>query len=157
MDADVGLRRVGPADEDFLLGLFAAVRGAQFAALPGPVRGALLPMQYQAQQRQYEQAWPAGDHQLILRHGRPIGRLLVARTSEEFRLVDIALLPAHQGCGIGSGLLRMLLREAGDHGLPLTLHVAKDNPARRLYLRLGFRVTDEDGMYAFLRKDPLAG
>lgn len=154
--AGVTLRQTDAGDEGFLLALFGAVRAGEFAALPEPVRDTLLPVQYQAQKRQYEQAWPDADHCLILLAGAPVGRLWVARTSREIRLLDIALLPAHQGCGIGGGLVRLLVDEGNRQGLPLTLHVSKHNRAGRLYRRLGFRVTDDDGVYEFLRKEPVA-
>jgi ribosomal protein S18 acetylase RimI-like enzyme len=54
-------------------------------------------------------------------------------------VVDLALLPAAQGQGIGSALLRELQRAAQLAGLLLCLQVADDNAAAlRLYLRLGF-------------------
>ncbi len=62
----------------------------------------------------------------------------MAREPEELRLVDISLLPAHRGSGVGTELLRALQQEATTAGKPLRLSVARDNPARRLYARLGF-------------------
>jgi ribosomal protein S18 acetylase RimI-like enzyme len=76
-----------------------------------------------------------------------IGRILVVRTSEEIHLVDIALLPANQGQGIGAGLIKELLDEGDRDGLPVRLEVLKNNRAALLYERLGFVKTGERGMH----------
>ena len=84
---------------------------------------------------------------MILEDAHPIGRLYVDRRPDEIRLIDIALLPSHRGRGIGSELTGGLLAEADRADLPLRLHVEADNPARRLYQRLGFREVADHGVY----------
>jgi ribosomal protein S18 acetylase RimI-like enzyme len=91
---------------------------------------------------------------VILVGGEPAGRLYVARWPEELRIVDIALLPAFRGRGIGTGLLRSLMEEADAADRPLTIHVEAGNPARSLYERLGFEVAEDRGVYLFLRRPP---
>ena len=44
-----------------------------------------------------------------------------------------------RGQGVGEKLMRALIGEAARHGLSLCLSVRSENPARRLYERLGFR------------------
>ena len=46
--------------------------------------------------------------------------------------------------GIGTRLLKDLLCRADSIGKPVTLEVMHGNPAKRLYLRLGFRQTGQD-------------
>jgi ribosomal protein S18 acetylase RimI-like enzyme len=54
-------------------------------------------------------------------------------------------LPEHQGRGIGTALLREFINSAHEKGVSATLEVLKANePARRLYERLGFTVVFED-------------
>ena len=77
----------------------------------------------------------------------PIGRILVDRSGETIRLVDIALLTEFRGRGIGSILLRRLLDEGAAAGKRVVLSVYKFNPAMRLYERLGFFKVAEDGLY----------
>lgn len=48
--------------------------------------------------------------------------------------------------------MRDLLAEALDSGKKLTVHVEKDNPARRLYDRLGFIAIGESGIYDLLER-----
>jgi ribosomal protein S18 acetylase RimI-like enzyme len=66
--------------------------------------------------------------------------------------MDIALLPAYRGQGIGTRLLDALLAQA--QGAPVTLHVEPLNPAQRLYRRLGFRLLEDRGVYHFLEWRP---
>jgi len=54
--------------------------------------------------------------------------------------ISIGVRPAARGQGIGEKLLRALIAEAGLRELGLCLSVRSENPARRLYDRLGFRV-----------------
>jgi GNAT superfamily N-acetyltransferase len=54
--------------------------------------------------------------------------------------VTIGVVAAERGQGVGTALLRGLIREARDRGYPaLSLSVEFDNAALRLYQRLGFR------------------
>ncbi|GAA4367809.1 GNAT family N-acetyltransferase [Actinomadura verrucosospora] len=54
----------------------------------------------------------------------------------------LGVLPSHRGQGIGTGLLHTLINhEAPERGLTrLQLNVAVENPAHRLYQRLGFTI-----------------
>jgi ribosomal protein S18 acetylase RimI-like enzyme len=58
---------------------------------------------------------------------------------EETPKVSIGVKPNARGQGVGETLMRALIGEAARHGLGLCLSVRSDNPARRLYERLGFR------------------
>ena len=53
--------------------------------------------------------------------------------------MSIGVKPKARGQGIGEKLMRALIGEAARRGLSLNLSVRSDNPARRLYERLGFR------------------
>jgi GNAT superfamily N-acetyltransferase len=63
--------------------------------------------------------------------------------------INIALMPAYRGQGIGSALLDVLIKSAQEDGFPaLSLSVDLRNPAKHLYLRKGFveRETQGDSM-----------
>jgi ribosomal protein S18 acetylase RimI-like enzyme len=81
--------------------------------------------------------------QVIMLRGQDIGIISVDRQESGIFLSNLELLPAFRGLGIGTALLKTLLEEAQQKGLPLTLQVLKVNPARRLYERLGFVVSGE--------------
>ncbi|MBP7692260.1 MAG: GNAT family N-acetyltransferase [Anaerolineales bacterium] len=59
--------------------------------------------------------------------------------------ISIAVLPDYRGRGIGSRLLARLLDQAQGRWPAVSLSVARDNPAGRLYARLGFAVVAESG------------
>jgi ribosomal protein S18 acetylase RimI-like enzyme len=111
-------------------------------------------MQFAAQNRHFQQFHPKAAFALILRDGAPAGRLYVDRRDDEICVVDIALLPEHRGAGIGTSVLEGLLAEADGAGHRVTLQVARSNPARRLYERLGFVKTSEDDVYLALERLP---
>ncbi len=50
----------------------------------------------------------------------------------------IALLPNFRGLGIGTKLLKQILTIAQDHFPAVSLSIRADNPALRLYQRIGF-------------------
>lgn len=78
--------------------------------------------------------------------GVPVGRHRVVRGEGQVELAGLQLLPAYQGRGIGTALVRAAIAEAEGAGQPCRLSVEKDNPrARALYERLGFVLTGEDG------------
>jgi ribosomal protein S18 acetylase RimI-like enzyme len=81
--------------------------------------------------------------QIIVLNGQDIGVISVGREGTSMFLSNIELLPAYQGRGIGTFLIKALLDEAHQKGVVLTLQVLKVNPARRLYERLGFAISGE--------------
>ncbi len=86
-------------------------------------------------------------------HQRPIGaawvRLLMGeqrnypQIDETIPELAIAVLPAYANQGVGTGLLNELVVAANSLYPAIVLSVRADNPAQRLYERLGFVVVDE--------------
>ena len=60
--------------------------------------------------------------------------------------VTIGVNPYVRGRGVGGMLLHALLGEAARRGIGLCLNVRHDNPARRLYERVGFRLVPGSGV-----------
>ena len=77
---------------------------------------------------------------MVEESGRSVGYVCVIHQSECDFIEEIALLPEAQGRGIGTQLLRGILRAAQRRGLPVRLSVFVNNPAQALYARLGFEV-----------------
>lgn len=93
----------------------------------------------------------------MLVDGEPAGRLYVDRPPGELRVMDVALLPEFRGRGVGTELLRRVLAEGAATARPVTIHVERLNPARRLYARLGFVAEDAGGpVYLLMRWTPPA-
>ena len=66
--------------------------------------------------------------------------------------VGIAVRPEHRGRGIGTCLLDALFDRASQRHGAVSLSVSADNPAVRLYERLGFEVVAESGDSLTMRK-----
>ena len=63
---------------------------------------------------------------------------------DEIPELAISILPEFRGYGIGTKLLKKLFEVLRGNGYERTsLSVQKDNPAVRLYKRLGYRITEE--------------
>jgi ribosomal protein S18 acetylase RimI-like enzyme len=156
-DGDVRLRPVEPADEDFLLHVYASSRADEMALVPWDEeqKRAFVRSQFEAQYAQYSERFPDAEYDIILYRGRPAGRLWIGRTPEQIRLLDIAILPEFQNQGIGATLLRQLLAESEQRGLPLRHMVFKLNTAAlRFYQRFGFRQIDDVGAYIHMERRP---
>src|SRR5215467_11420380 len=65
--------------------------------------------------------------------------LKVPYGDEETPKVSVGVKPNARGQGVGGKLMRALIGEAARRELGLNLSVRSENPARRLYERLGFR------------------
>lgn len=154
--ADVVLRPVTHTDRDFLVEVYGSTREDELdqVAWPPGEREAFVRMQFDAQDASYRSQNPHGAFDVIEVGGRRAGRLYVDRRPAEIRIVDIALLPAFRGAGIGSALVAALQAEAAATGRALTIHVEIHNPAARLYARLGFVVAAERGVYRRMEWTP---
>jgi ribosomal protein S18 acetylase RimI-like enzyme len=152
----ISLRPYRTDDQEFLFKLYASTRMHEIAGFgwPAAQQEMFLRMQFDAQRRSYEAAYPEAEHQIIERDEQPIGRMMVFRKEDSMLLVDIALLTEHRGLGIGGQLIRDLAQQCSRDRVPLGLQVLKANPALRLYERLGFTRTGEDQMYIQMERLP---
>ncbi len=150
------LRSVTAEDEAFLLNLFASTRAEElaFMNLDDNQKKTFVSMQFQAQSRQYVMSYPQAQNSIILLNDDPVGRLLLDRGKLEFTLVDVALLPVHRGAGIGTELIKDILKEAAAAGKPVRLHVLTSSAANRLYERLGFSRVGGDAVYLEMKWVP---
>jgi len=162
LPAGVTLRPITDADLPFLAELYASTRREEVAKTPWSEeeRESFLRWQFEAQHQHYREHYPDCAFEVIELSppeggpSVPVGRLYVDRWESEIRLVDIALLPAHRGHGIGSALLSRLLAEGRASGKPVSIHVESNNPALHLYRRLGFEHVDSNGVYYLMRWTP---
>jgi ribosomal protein S18 acetylase RimI-like enzyme len=155
----IRFRPISPGDEPFLSRVYASTRVDELAVTDwdDAQKAAFLQMQFAAQHKFYQENYTDTDFLVILQDDTPIGRLYVARWKDEIRIVDIALLPTYRGTGIGTAILRDLLAEADDRRQPVRIHVERDNPALRLYQRLGFVLIEDKGVYLFMERRPTVG
>lgn len=146
------LRPCRPDDDAFLRSVYASVRADEIA-LTGwddAQAQAFLRMQFDAQHHHYRTHNPDARFDVIESDGIPAGRLYVARAADYVHVIDIALLPAWRGRGIGTALLRALMDEAAGAHRYVSIHVEINNPAQALYARLGFQEVSTAGLYRLL-------
>lgn len=136
-------------DLEFLYRLYASLREEELkpVAWSDEQKHAFLRQQFNAQRAHYHGNYASAEYLIIMETEAPIGRLYLHRRPEDVRIMDIALLPEHCGRGIGGLLIRELLDEAGAAGQSVSIHVEINNPAMRLYERLGFKQIDTYGVY----------
>jgi GNAT superfamily N-acetyltransferase len=89
----------------------------------------------------YGAAFPNAMEFIVEKLGDPIGRVMVDFGANEVRVLDIGLIRAALGRGLGSGVLRALQAAAAGVPAPLALCVFSLHvQAKQLYLSLGFAV-----------------
>jgi ribosomal protein S18 acetylase RimI-like enzyme len=156
-DIGVTLRPSGEQDMDFLFRVYADSRAGEMALIADwsdEQKDEFLRFQFRAQDNHYREHYPDARYDLILRDGRPIGRLYVCDLEEEIRLMDIALLATERNRGVGTALMQALLERATQQGKFVSLHVEEHNPAKRLYERLGFRDVADVSFYKLMHWHP---
>jgi GNAT superfamily N-acetyltransferase len=151
----LSLRACVPEDDAFLLSVFASTRERELEQLPDAhFRRLFLQQQFAAQRSHYALHYPDADLAVVLERGTPVGRLYVARRSDEVRILDLTLLPERRNAGIGSRLLGDLMAEAERASVPVRIYVETFNPSLRLFERLGFVAVEENGYHLLLEWRP---
>lgn len=144
------LRPVEDRDEPLLLRLYAETRAAEMALVPwtDEQKAAFVRMQFDAQRADYSRRHADGAHSIVLdAGGEPVGRLWVTRRDEAIHVVDLVVLEARRGAGIGGAVLRDLMREADEADLPLRVYVETVTPAPGYFERLGFVAVEDTGFH----------
>ncbi|HKR77086.1 MAG TPA: GNAT family N-acetyltransferase [Rhodanobacter sp.] len=148
-------REAQNGDLPFFRRLYADVRAAELAAAPWPddLRQSFLDSQFVLQHQHYTAHYQPADYLVIEDMGEPAGRLYLHQDGREVNVIDIALLAATRGRGMGSALLRLVQQTAKRDGLAsVMLHVEQRNAgARRLYERMGFAVEEDIGSHLRMR------
>ncbi len=142
-------RPIRESDKDFLRRLYASTREEELAATPWTeaYKAEFLRGQFEAQHSHYMSYFTDASFDLILQGDTPIGRLYIEEREKEFRIIDIALLPEYRRRGLGRALLEEVLERGRAAAKAVRIHVETNNPAMRLYLRLGFSRIEDQGPY----------
>jgi GNAT superfamily N-acetyltransferase len=141
-------------DHDFDLSVYASTRLDELTVLGWTSNQVdeFVRMQYQAQSRHYRQHYPHATFSIVTVAGKGAGRLIVARSERDILIVDIALLPKYRRGGIGGRVVRQLIAEADQVGIPVRCHVEVSNPARGFWEHLGFTATRLDGAHVLMER-----
>ncbi len=102
----------------------------------------------------FARQWNLGEVSIVTLKARDIGWVQRRSAHEATTLLNLFLLPADQGRGIGGAILQQLLAQAGKQGKTVTLSVMKRNRALGFYRRHGFVVTHEGPHEFTMRCEP---
>ncbi len=86
-------------------------------------------------------SWQESENFILESDQEPIGLLRLTEEGDSLHVRDVQIAERHRGQGAGTFLLETSHRWARERGLhELQLRVFVDNPAARLYLRMGYRL-----------------
>jgi ribosomal protein S18 acetylase RimI-like enzyme len=149
---ELSRRPATAADRDLFLRLYASTRARELA-LTGwtdAEKEAFVLQQFTAQDTYYRNTWPDAAYDAVELSGESIGRIYVDLRPGALQLMEITLLPERRGQGLGTILVREVIAQADSLNLPVSLFVEAENPAQRLYARLGFQFAEDHGIYQLL-------
>jgi len=146
---EISFRSVVPTDEAFLLRLYRTTREREMeiAGLPEEERDKFIRFQFFARKKHYDEFYGDAENLVVLKKKKPIGRHMLLRRDNEYRLVLTELLPEHQGGGIGSKLVQDFLDEATEAGKPVRLQILKYGGPLKMLERLGFAITTSNDFF----------
>jgi ribosomal protein S18 acetylase RimI-like enzyme len=104
-----------------------------------PLTEAVGPWDEAVQQKLIEEAVADAGTSILRQHEDDAGWLQVEETRHIVHLQQLFVLPAMRNRGLGTSLLTWMKERAERKRKDLTLEVMANNPARRLYDRLGFK------------------
>lgn len=152
----ISFRVIHDADAAFLRRVYAEGRDWEFRLTlwSEADKEDFLARQFDLQDLHYRRNHPDAVRRIIVLDGVDIGRLYLHRKDDCLHILEFGLLAAYRGRGIGTDILRSLLNEAHGGKVPARLHVERDSPALRLYLRHGFRPVGGRGHHLALEWRP---
>ncbi len=152
----VRLRPVQPEDETFLAAVYGSTRERELAMVPwtNEQRETFIRFQCTAQLQHYKTEYPQAEHSIILRGEEPVGRIYLDRRESEFRILDITVLPAFRGQGIGTPIIRRVMTEASLVGKKVGIQLDFYGQSQRLFERLGFKPDETNGFHTLYVWNP---
>jgi len=152
----LSLRPATNTDDAFSLQVYASTRANEMALVPwsDEQKQWFVEMQFNAQRTSYRQERPNAEWLILMQEKNAVGRMIVDRSDDVIRLMDIALLPEYRNQGIGSKFMNDLIQESRETGKSILLHVEGYNPAFNLYSRMGFKKIGEQSFYVAMEWAP---
>ena len=149
------LSAITAADESFLQIVYAATRTDEMKLVnwSDEQKNLFSQMQFRAQQEYYLSRYPNARLSVIRLNNEPIGRLYVAELADEIRIIDITVLPKHRNCGIGTRLIKNILKTVAEKQKPAQIYVENFNQSSTLFARLNFKPAAEHGIHVLWRRE----
>ncbi len=146
------LKPARSADDGFLYDVFATTWADEVAALPNQnLARHVLRIQHIAQERRFDARYPGLRRFVVSHEGERAGRFYLFGSGSTLHVVDLTLLPPFQSRGIGSRLMRDLMREASTDGARVGMRLARDNERSLLLcIAFGFELVSSDDLDHYL-------
>ena len=152
----IKLRTVEEKDDAFIEMVYRSTREEElnFTNWTEQEKKAFILMQSRAQLAEYKTKFPGAAFQVIIFNEKDAGRFYTWEDDKEIRLIDITVLPKFRGKGIGTSLLKELIKRSGEVQKKISLHVDPVNPVMLLYQRLGFVHVKNNGRHYYMERYP---
>ena len=152
----IKLRPVEKKDESFIETVYRSTREEELNITnwSEQQKKAFIMMQSMAQLAEYAAKFPGAAFQVIIFNKQDAGRFYTWEDETGIRLIDITLLPPFRGKGIGTALMKDLIKQADKSQKKISLHVEPANPALRLYQRVGFIHIKNNGRHYYMEREP---
>ena len=147
---EILLRPVTSDDREFLLGVYRSTREMELALVPwdDAMKRSFVEQQFGAQTSYYLSEHPNARHDVVeLATGEPVGRIYVDRSEEMISILDLTVLPEHQGRGIGSAIISWMIDEVQPSGRSIAIYIETYNHSQKFFTSRGFSVTEMVGVY----------
>ena len=102
------------------------------------------------QDRLFDAAWSAADHEILLWDAVPCGYCLVQNRADDIYVHEIVIDPDFQSRGIGTEIMQGVIEAAMVRNVPVRLRTQIINRAANLYRRLGFQETGRTDSHILL-------
>ena len=93
-------------------------------------------------------------YEIIQSGGADVGYCHIERAFDHMYLKELVIAPLYQNRGIGTKILLELIEEGKEKHIPVRLKVLKQNFAHDLYIKLGFKDIEEDGVHIHMEWNP---
>src|SRR6218665_223041 len=115
------------ADFDFIEALYFSTRDEELALSnwTDEQKHVFLKQQHHAQHHHYTTYYPNAERLILELDGKSVGRLYVDAWTRELRVVDISLIPAARGNGLGEAILPHPIEWATGMDKGVSIHVEK--------------------------------
>ena len=108
------------------------------------------------QDNYFKEGFNKDNLKLIIINNNLVGYLEIHKNENTINIVNILIQPEHQGYGLGTQIIEDILKEAATQSLSVALGVFKVNTdAKKLYERLGFKITEETKTHFLMKIDAL--
>ncbi|MFN3859571.1 MAG: GNAT family N-acetyltransferase [Caulobacter sp.] len=144
-------RRQVPADAPFDARLFAEVTRHALGLPEALLPAAVIEAQHRSRQDTYQALHGSAEAWILELAGEPVGQILLETRQGELFIVDMALLPAVQGRGLGRRVIRTVQTMAAAGGRGIRAHVAAGNAACQAMMRACGMILHPDPGAAYWR------